>query len=92
MLRVLVMKYEITEWKRPGQACAAVGRQLGGDATAATTRDDAPSVTGRVFEPDPTRHRHYEELFRRVYKPLLESATAISSDLRAISQEISSSP
>lgn len=44
----------------------------------------------RVFAPDAERAAVYEELYTRVYCPLLEAATPLSAELSAISRQAAS--
>ena len=44
----------------------------------------AAGQDARVFQPDAGRAAQYEQLYRRVYCPLLEAATPLSAELSAI--------
>ena len=46
---------------------------------------EGEAAAGRSFVPDPARAALYDELFARVYCPLLEAATPLSAELGAIS-------
>ncbi len=51
-------------------------------------KNDSSEPSGeamRVFLPDPERAAVYEELYTRVYRPLLDAATPLSAELSAIS-------
>jgi xylulokinase len=62
---------------------AARGAGVAHDFRGGGEREEA--AAGRSFVPDPARAALYDELFARVYCPLLEAATPLSAELGAIS-------